>query len=269
MGGSSTATQPESHIVSQCLGEPLGSPNKVVGRPRSRRQRSCCKSKPKPRKPFEASTSSAHWHHSPLKESPKFAAAKLRGGRLAAGPGWLKVLPGLPLPSEGSRLDPSSPRKAKHPPWGSNPRPQGQGPCALPTELGGLLSLPHSRSRRRLPLGIPVALSFAAMHEARDHQLQEISNTSQSRAFYDALRHEFTSTVQPSQEEFGSAWLSGPCIRKTRHGSETLHCKSEQGIGSRRDGPPPAAGQSASELDVGDMPLLSASPRLPTFPRLM
>ena len=26
----------------------------------------------------------------------------------------------------------------KHPPWGSNPRPQGQEPCALPTELGGL-----------------------------------------------------------------------------------------------------------------------------------
>ena len=27
----------------------------------------------------------------------------------------------------------------EHPPWGSNPRPQGSGPCALPTELGGLL----------------------------------------------------------------------------------------------------------------------------------
>ena len=24
----------------------------------------------------------------------------------------------------------------KHPPWGSNPRPQGEEPCALPTELG-------------------------------------------------------------------------------------------------------------------------------------
>ena len=27
----------------------------------------------------------------------------------------------------------------QHPPWGSSPRPQGYGPCALPTELGGLL----------------------------------------------------------------------------------------------------------------------------------
>ena len=27
----------------------------------------------------------------------------------------------------------------QHPPWGSSPRPQGEGPCALPTELGGLL----------------------------------------------------------------------------------------------------------------------------------
>ena len=29
---------------------------------------------------------------------------------------------------------------SKHPPWGSNPRPQGEGPCALPTELGGLVT---------------------------------------------------------------------------------------------------------------------------------
>ena len=27
----------------------------------------------------------------------------------------------------------------QHPPWGSSPRPQGQEPCALPTEIGGLL----------------------------------------------------------------------------------------------------------------------------------
>ena len=33
-------------------------------------------------------------------------------------------------------------KQRKHPPWGSNPRPQGSGPCALPTELGGLL---HAR----------------------------------------------------------------------------------------------------------------------------
>ena len=34
----------------------------------------------------------------------------------------------------------------KHPPWGSNPRPQGQETCALPTELGG-----PSQARRRNP----------------------------------------------------------------------------------------------------------------------
>jgi hypothetical protein len=28
-------------------------------------------------------------------------------------------------------------RTENHPPWGSNPRPQGEEPCALPTELGG------------------------------------------------------------------------------------------------------------------------------------
>ena len=28
------------------------------------------------------------------------------------------------------------PSAEKHPPWGSNPRPQGEEPCALPTELG-------------------------------------------------------------------------------------------------------------------------------------
>ena len=37
-----------------------------------------------------------------------------------------------------------------HPPWGSNPRPHGYGPCALPTGLGGLVA----------PLCFPLCISF-------------------------------------------------------------------------------------------------------------
>ena len=45
------------------------------------------------------------------------------------------------IQTERKTLRQQNPRRAKHPPWGSNRRPQGQGPCALPTELGGLCFL--------------------------------------------------------------------------------------------------------------------------------
>ena len=41
-------------------------------------------------------------------------------------PGFLRDTPSIPQFS------------LAHPPWGSKPRPRGSGPCALPTELGGL-----------------------------------------------------------------------------------------------------------------------------------
>ena len=47
----------------------------------------------------------------------------------------------LPLAPFGSASGWAPFEKLNHPPWGSNPRPQGQEPCALPTELGGLFAV--------------------------------------------------------------------------------------------------------------------------------
>ena len=52
--------------------------------------------------------------------------------------------------ARASPTQPDMSRSCWHPPWGSNPRPHGYGPCALPTGLGGLVA----------PLCFPLCISF-------------------------------------------------------------------------------------------------------------
>ena len=63
-----------------------------------------------------------------------FPAAQRRSHRRSARPKY------MPLALDVNGRHRRRQHEKGHPPWGSNPRPQGSGPCALPTELGGLYS---------------------------------------------------------------------------------------------------------------------------------